>query len=893
MGKNKLLDAVNKMAKAEASGTSIAGGDGLIEMVELKDPLEGKNKLKSTKLEVPDRANFNSSTAKQVEDNIRKFQENIANKYLDRSLTGIPQQRDDAILAMYGLKGMRDPSKSEVAIQDSTWNHGNIMTPFKRLPKSARSVAFKSNAHVKFQDSSLGGSFVINPKPQFTRYADVRANDLLYPFIKLNARDGKDNGYGYHDLMPARGLGRYYSESLDDNKQMVYLQFGVPKFNGLVSFFMNSVSYEDAYIATYARRPYIYQCIKLVTDVARWVLFPVISGLVYLGKFGMQLLVGNKPYMYYYLEPAMHSYWSTVNTVATHMGLSMGLLGSLFDHSDEQTATGDTDKEHVKIRGEIIKPNATKEEKAKVLLNGRGFKVNRDYVKKLNAAFGSSTEKFIDPDTGFVDVYYMATRHQQRANTILKNKIAAEEGKLAKDGSKEDLTGAIANLYSGANKNPDTFYVKWFDNWNIIASGYKEDMLSINTSNSVLTVSEPDNIGGGPVSKEEPVRKEGETQDEAQDREDNIKAANYANSLPKQPGKSGNFFDWSTGFFSWDSSKFIPACVEWFGKTWAGIKTGVGNLYDHAFATVDAVARGAASFLILQVNYTGGSSESFSNSTGEIQTGGAIKGFSQAMKHKRFSFSGGVTGIDIIDSITQGAMQVINGVLDSVTFGLSNVLRGLVLGSIVDMPKIWEDSSMSLPNVTYTMDLVSPYANPLSRFQNIIVPLATLLAGTLPIKAGKAAYTSPFLCSCYSKSVQHIRLGMITDLSITRGINNLAYCNDRTPNGITVSFTVTDFAPKLAAPINPTMWGNFSPIIEEETPLGDYFNVIGGRDLWDIEFYGNKLQYRIDGIVRNFHDLFRASRPSGALGEMIYNSPLAMFLPNPMKDLTETKAGRR
>lgn len=811
-----------------------------------------------------------TDTPEQIKDKFKKFAERVSEEYTSVAENSINQRRKVVLAAMYAPKSMRDPSKTEVHVLDSTWNSGNIMTPFMYLPTNVRAIAFKSNAHIKFQDSSLGGSYVLNPLPQFTRYADIRANDLIAPFIGLrNKNKDGDNAtrasekmadITFGNLDNARGMGRYYSEALDDHKQMVYLQFGVPKFNGLLSFFTNSVSYEDTYIATYGRKPSVYQWTKTITDIARWIMFPFLSGVVFLAKLGIQFLVGNKPFQYYYLEPAMHVYWSTVNTIATHLGLSMGILGSVFDANSDKI-----DKDNEEILGE----NDNKEKRARLLLSGKGFKVNREFVRKLNAAFGDANEKFIDPVTGFVDVYYLATRMQQRANTILKNKYAADDGKL-KDGN--ELTTSLINFYYGQHMSPDGILAPFFSWTNQALSTYKKDMATMSEQGSAAFTSVPS--PGGEVFKDTDSEEE---ESSSKDKTNKLLSEDVQQSSVALDPESGKL-----------KVTNVPEEVSLFGKAWNGAKGKFNTIFDKAFATSDAVARGAASFVILRVNYTGGSSESFSNSTGEIQTGGAVKGFSQALKHKRFSFSNGQTGIDIVDSITSGAMQVMNGILDSATFGLSNVVRGMLLGAIVDMPKIWEDSSISLPNVSYSVDLVSPYSNPLSRFQNIIVPLSVLLAGALPIRAGKASYTSPFLCSAFSKSVQHIKLGMITDLSIQRGITNLAYSNDRVPNGITVSFTVTDFAPKLAAPVNPTMFKSFQPIIEEDTPLADYFNIIGGRDLWDMEFYANKLQFRAKAFARNLHDLFRVSRPSGLIGELIYKGPLSALLPNMVKDITET-----
>ena len=64
------------------------------------------------------------------------------------------------------------------------------------------------------------------------------------------------------------------------------------------------------------------------------------------------------------------------------------------------------------------------------------------------------------------------------------------------------------------------------------------------------------------------------------------------------------------------------------------------------------------------------------------------------------------------------------GLAQSVGLGGLMALTGR---GFVDIPKMWESSSVSMPSMNYTIELRSPYGNKMSLFQNIYVPLAMLL----------------------------------------------------------------------------------------------------------------------------------------------------------------------
>ena len=219
-------------------------------------------------------------------------------------------------------------ASDEVKVIDKDWVKNKAMASLSLVPQRYKSEMFQSNAHLKFQDSSLGGNEVINPKPQFTRYADIRADDLL---VDITALDNKnpmrpvstmDNTYNH-------GMGRYYSESIDDYKQVVYLQFGRPRFNGILTFLRNGVNYVDLYIANHGRKPWLYYIGKTL-GYARILVCTPYLGFFMLGFYAvsksLDIVFGSRPYNYYYLEPDMLQYWASANNIANQFLINMGML---------------------------------------------------------------------------------------------------------------------------------------------------------------------------------------------------------------------------------------------------------------------------------------------------------------------------------------------------------------------------------------------------------------------------------------------------------------------------------------------------------------------------------------------------------------------------------------
>lgn len=211
-----------------------------------------------------------------------------------------------------------------------------------------------------------------------------------------------------------------------------------------------------------------------------------------------------------------------------------------------------------------------------------------------------------------------------------------------------------------------------------------------------------------------------------------------------------------------------------------------------------------AAFATFRVNFTGTMTESFSNSVGESDLASKINGMSAQGRATNFSLAGGNVLPDGIVASTVGA---IGSTLKDFLAGFADgtILSGLGVatgGAFADIPKYWQNASATFNKGTYTVNLLSPYNNPISQLFNIVTPLAMLLAGVLPLSTGRQSYTAPFHLELYDRGRCQTRFGLIESLTIQRGIGNTGWSRHGQALGIEVSFNIVDLSSVIAMPIS-------------------------------------------------------------------------------------------
>lgn len=192
-----------------------------------------------------------------------------------------------------------------VLMKDTDWVRQSFMLPANAIDAVDAVRRIFTDASLKFTDTTLGGNFAVNPPPQFCRHADLKVK-------------GRFSG--------SRGMGRYYSEAIDDNSQHVHMRFGVPQFNSLTSFFTSFYDPEASVLARTGRNSGLfYYSGRVLGFVITLPLQPIIQT----GRF-YKFLVGEPTSKYYFLKPTMPNYWSAVQTIANGIGVNMGIIPRVF-----------------------------------------------------------------------------------------------------------------------------------------------------------------------------------------------------------------------------------------------------------------------------------------------------------------------------------------------------------------------------------------------------------------------------------------------------------------------------------------------------------------------------------------------------------------------------------
>lgn len=542
-----------------------------------------------------------------------------------------------------------------------------------------------TSASIKFTDTTLGGNFCINPPPQFTRNADIRPKNIS------RSPDSAAND---------RGMGRYYSEAIDDHNQIIYLRAGLPAFNSIFSFLSEFYSADAGQLARTGRSNSLFYAVGYATGFVVSILSWKLLAVHMLG-IGANLLNGKPRSKFYYSKPVMPLYWNAVQTMVNQIAVNKGIVPAI--------------------------PGTA----AAKQMNSDAYEFSSTDIDKLHSLFPAMFNS-----GGSIDVYAMANRAQR---------LARQQDKMVNDQANAENADVIAQMSKISQttlaKSNGMDYRTYLNLW--LGTEAATPAGSVGSDSAITSAIDTATTGSSTAAQ----ASAGSTE--------------TVDSLLSQSSPATKFMN------------FLKA--EWDDGS--------------AFAS-------------FRVDATGAVSESFSSSLGESDMATKFNNISSSARNMEFDFAsgnliGGAIG-EAVGAVKDAAMSVVEGAADSLK--LSGLL-GLAGGAFVDIPKHWVSSAANLPHSSYSIKLVSPYGNVFSQLMNIYIPLSMLLAFALPISTGKQSYSSPFLCELYDQGRNVTRLGMMTQLSINRGIGNTGWNGSHQALGIEVNFEITDLSSIMSMPI--------------------------------------------------------------------------------------------
>lgn len=653
---------------------------------------------------------------------------------------------------------------ASIVTKDSDWIRQAFMLPVGAIDAADMQHREFTTASLKFSDTRLGGNVAINNPPQYTRYCDLKASGRLFA-------NNNDTRHG------TRGMGRYYSEQLDDNGQYVTMQFGVPQYNGMTSFFTGFYNGEAGILARTGRAPsafyWIGRAAGFIASLYAW----KIIALGYFFRFAAVF----PPSKYYYLKEAMGQYWNRVNTIINTLGVYQGLIPRIYNFPDPAT-------------GQQLDPETVAGDTSV-------------WTETDRKVFNDLAPDIFMPDGG-IDIFAVANKYQRAANQHYKRTQEILSGVTSEDDLKAKMN-SFRTEFIDPNAEPHRSLDTYLEQYHGSKLGSKVD------GSKDYTMFEDSQYD----KWVEPVDKN------------------------KQKGM-------------WE-------------------KVG-GALREYAGEYALADLREGFKWVTFRVDYTGPVGESFSNSVRESEIQSKINGISSSAKNARFSFSDGNTGIGVVDGVMGALRDVATGAADQLHIAGLISLAG---AAFVDIPKHWDSSTATMPRSSYTIELRSPYGNVMSRFMNLYVPLAMLLAGALPLSTGKQSYTSPFICQLYCRGRNQIRLGLIDSLTITRGVGNLGWTADSKPLGIDVSFSVVDMSSVMHAPISPgySLINPLDGLFDDDNAWTDYLATLSSLTVQEQVYTTRKLVLNLTRKIAYIRGQFTAANISQGVMDTMPGRMLSSF----------------
>lgn len=232
------------------------------------------------------------------------------------------------------------------------------------------------------------------------------------------------------------------------------------------------------------------------------------------------------------------------------------------------------------------------------------------------------------------------------------------------------------------------------------------------------------------------------------------------------------------------------------------------------------------------VHFYGGtstdSSDSISTTTRESSIQSRLESlFTDEMKD--IAFLAGDLGSsltkDVKDSITEAfsaeGLDVGSGWADMLTKGI-----GYLSGAKMVFPQFIDEFSYG-KDITVNCRFVSPYGDPESIMEYCFIPLAHVMAFSMPRQESRNTYKAPLLVRGYSKGFFNTDMGVVTSLRINRGgPDNMSWTADGLPTEIEVTFDITPLYSSLflSSTSNPTNFMYNDGLIE-------YLCTICGADM--------------------------------------------------------------
>lgn len=172
-----------------------------------------------------------------------------------------------------------------------------------------------TSAGGKFTDGRFGCNIGVNCHSQFTPYADIPEPGRMAGRVPVTLSETNGD----------YGMGGLWSSAFDDPEQIIYLQFGVPEFNNLLSFFGGSFNHGASVLARTGKWPsFLYDTMTFLGRSLMLAAFPLITLPILIYEVA-DFFFFRKSAKFYHMKETMFLYWGAVNMIVNTLALNSGI----------------------------------------------------------------------------------------------------------------------------------------------------------------------------------------------------------------------------------------------------------------------------------------------------------------------------------------------------------------------------------------------------------------------------------------------------------------------------------------------------------------------------------------------------------------------------------------
>lgn len=766
-----------------------------------------------------------------------------------------------------------------IAIRDTEWIREANLLPAGAIKQDDIYYREYTPSAFKFTDTTLGGNFALNTPPQFCTNADPVTKRYIDVLNNVSP-----------DLPYDPGMGRWYSDVIDDNAVLIHFRFGLPVYNSLTQFFGNFYNSDASSIARTGQSSGFF---NLIGKAIGWAFSIRLLPFIMTGT-AWKFFANATNTRFMYLKPMMGLYWKYVsdmaNTIASNLEMTAQAGDAFLEFADKmKTQEGGANFEAV-----------TKAVAQQTLLN-TSDEIN-SYAAMLPDIYKSKDGTKL---LSGIDIYSVSTRAQRLANAFHKG-IRDNAMKSAYDANGSVsaihrwMTGTGANsatsdlskaLNSSNYKLAEDYMRDYFDRQGRAGGAAAPANTAGNTDPNVnpdakqqaqtaadaKPKSAPTSGGNTPQYGQTQAQADAAAEVRARSQSNTNTTASYADQYASAMG-GGQIPaadpQTQTGTAPADVISAESAAAEAKKATSVSLWESVKDFFtDKGGDDFGAILKGYESdgsgWVTFRINGRPSVSESFGNSSRDSGLGQMINSVSTSAREMRSNFADGnlanipVAG-SVISSIADGVAGLWNGLAPSL---MVNGVAALAGNAFVDIQKHWDSSSMSFQNVSVDMELRAPYGNNLSRFQCEIVPMCAALVGCLPLATGAESYTGPFYCEWYCRGRGSSRLSLMKSVNIERAVANAPWSPDGKYRGINLRMDMEDLSTICAMPMNsvyttttfldPTNWPRL--LFPQDSTFSDFMANLSSCGLSEMVYKTTKFKRNFRKQVAAFSKVYSAS----------------------------------